>query len=121
MVHGHMSYICRIIVIFFFNETATTEIYPLSLHYALPISGAEEPRDHPRPSPQGRRQRQGRPGHRLDGPGPRARPRSEEHTSELQSQSNLVCRLLLEKKNYKPDTVSSIPHILHLHTRSMYR
>src|SRR2546430_5800590 len=79
---------------FFFNDTATTEIYTLSLHDALPISrdthyqrkiewvrrllephdgtagGAESDRD----------------------------LRSEEHTSELQSQSNLVCRLLLEKK-----------------------
>src|SRR2546430_3257003 len=76
---------------FFFNDTATTEIYTLSLHDALPIS-------------------------RLSGVSasvarlpkipPMLRPaswnlwqtRSEEHTSELQSQSNLVCRLLLEKK-----------------------
>src|SRR2546430_12501906 len=82
---------------FFFNDTATTEIYTLSLHDALPIS-------------------------KLVGEyycqvfartygletvslryfnvfGPRQDPgRSEEHTSELQSQSNLVCRLLLEKK-----------------------
>src|SRR2546430_7747985 len=76
-------------VFFFFNDTATTEIYTLSLHDALPISkliervgtvierihviGLEGERDY------------------VD--------RSEEHTSELQSQSNLVCRLLLEKKN----------------------
>src|SRR2546427_4530581 len=82
---------------FFFNDTATTEIYTLSLHDALPISG--------RPSPPVRRQS---PRHRT-GPCRRSRPvrrpapgrrpcRSEEHTSELQSQSNLVCRLLLEKK-----------------------
>src|SRR2546430_16953280 len=85
---------------FFFNDTATTEIYTLSLHDALPISSG------------GRSRRAGRPS-TPPTPGPgcsrrtrprRSRPpcrscRSEEHTSELQSQSNLVCRLLLEKKN----------------------
>src|SRR2546430_7572459 len=80
-------------MLFFFNDTATTEIYTLSLHDALPIS----------------RTRAVGCGRALPGaPGlgaglPRAaglrRGRSEEHTSELQSQSNLVCRLLLEKKN----------------------
>src|ERR1035438_10895452 len=67
---------------FFFNDTATTEIYTLSLHDALPIC--------PRPR---------RPD--VDGSGCRSpRPtRSEEHTSELQSLRHLVCRLLLEKKN----------------------
>src|SRR2546427_9692500 len=70
---------------FFFNDTATTEIYTLSLHDALPICAL-------RPRVDGER------GHcvqkkRLD-----VVARSEEHTSELQSQSNLVCRLLLEKK-----------------------
>src|ERR1039457_5943853 len=70
---------------FFFNDTATTEIYTLSLHDALPIS--------PRCSP--------------PWSAPAARdicrrwPRSEEHTSELQSPCNLVCRLLLEKKKKK--------------------
>src|SRR2546430_10310631 len=91
---------------FFFNDTATTEIYTLSLHDALPISEAL------------------RIAAKLDDRGPQyyvldalgwlaassgqarlaaqllgAAERSEEHTSELQSQSNLVCRLLLEKKN----------------------
>src|SRR5208337_5656503 len=70
---------------FFFNDTATTEIYTLSLHDALPISehvpqaggvGAALPF-----------------GHGVQ--------RSEEHTSELQSPMYLVCRLLLEKKNKK--------------------
>src|SRR5437588_2891764 len=78
---------------FFFNDTATTEIYTLSLHDALPILGL----------------RLGHPHHdhlllRVDperGAG-RAAPRSEEHTSELQSHSDLVCRLLLEKNNYNP-------------------
>src|ERR1041385_9551649 len=70
--------------IFFFNDTATTEIYTLSLHDALPISALTF-------------------GRRFGGP-PRPRrggasPRSEEHTSELQSRLHLVCRLLLEKKH----------------------
>src|SRR5260370_35015572 len=73
---------------FFFNDTATTEIYTLSLHDALPISVVRRKeaqkcgRRYPRPSACG-----------LHGAG-----RSEEHTSELQSHLNLVCRLLLEKK-----------------------
>src|SRR5256885_7819500 len=69
---------------FFFNDTATTEIYTLSLHDALPICGVL-------------------PGHDRADAGHRAvvgrrQGRSEEHTSELQSPCNLVCRLLLEKK-----------------------
>src|SRR2546430_8815011 len=76
-------------VIFFFNDTATTEIYTLSLHDALPICT--------RAAPAGRR----RCWRTFSSIAPRSRRhgRSEEHTSELQSQSNLVCRLLLEKKN----------------------
>src|SRR5256885_15785664 len=75
---------------FFFNDTATTEIYTLSLHDALPIC---------RPCADGR----GCPGLswrcRLRPWSPASRyRRSEEHTSELQSPCNLVCRLLLEKK-----------------------
>src|SRR3712207_8114105 len=85
---------------FFFNDTATTEIYTLSLHDALPISPRGRRRSRPRRSraplrvhpPQGRLP-QAAAAHR--GPGPR---RSEEHTSELQSRQYLVCRLLLEKK-----------------------
>src|SRR2546430_7600992 len=75
---------------FFFNDTATTEIYTLSLHDALPISAhLAHPVRHAVPGLAHRAARRvpGRPG-----------GRSEEHTSELQSQSNLVCRLLLEKK-----------------------
>src|SRR5437899_9577865 len=78
---------------FFFNDTATTEIYTLSLHDALPIYA-------------GRRCR----ARRADRPADRDRrrwhaaargARSEEHTSELQSLRHLVCRLLLEKKKKK--------------------
>src|SRR5712664_4851323 len=72
---------------FFFNDTATTEIYTLSLHDALPIH-----RVHPPWGPCSRNTR--------------TPSRSEEHTSELQSRSDLVCRLLLEKKK-KTDTKHS--------------
>src|SRR5689334_15618683 len=76
---------------YFVNETATTEIYTLSLHDALPISAADS-----RPeSPAGRHHRGRRGGGVASGATLR---RSEEHTSELQSQFHLVCRLLLEKK-----------------------
>src|SRR2546430_4738142 len=89
----------------FFNDTATTEIYTLSLHDALPIwiKGVETSKGivsaatviiiagawaNHLLTPLG-----------IDlGLVPKRAPRSEEHTSELQSQSNLVCRLLLEKK-----------------------
>src|SRR6266496_2310260 len=70
--------------LFFFNDTATTEIYTLSLHDALPIYRS--------PTPRGRPTRCGR-------TSSSATCRSEEHTSELQSRRDLVCRLLLEKKN----------------------
>src|SRR5256885_2217303 len=74
---------------FFFNDTATTEIYTLSLHDALPISRSRGRTSTPtRRSPSARRSR----------PACSRATRSEEHTSELQSPCNLVCRLLLEKK-----------------------
>src|SRR2546430_15601509 len=76
---------------FFFNDTATTEIYTLSLHDALPISRANRPKRAMEPFAVGRPS--------LTVCPPTASSlRSEEHTSELQSQSNIVCRLLLEKK-----------------------
>src|SRR5258707_6835070 len=82
-------------LLFFFNDTATTEIYTLSLHDALPISGPPPDQGRlrrPRECPQPRwwTDLRGRPRRLL---------RSEEHTSELQSRQYLVCRLLLEKKN----------------------
>src|SRR6266581_9315033 len=74
-----------VMVFFFFNDTATTEIYTLSLHDALPIWHALS--RHPRC------------GHSVTSSTPTAR--SEEHTSELQSPVHLVCRLLLEKNKKK--------------------
>src|SRR5438874_3658940 len=79
---------------FFFNDTATTEIYTLSLHDALPIFVRAVV------EAEGRRRQQLQPAK----PAVDARrwhPRSEEHTSELQSRRDLVCRLLLEKKKKK--------------------
>src|SRR2546430_9304546 len=89
---------------FFFNDTATTEIYTLSLHDALPISSPPH-RCPSRPCrrPDGGR---GRAGRGRDPSRGRGRCRSEEHTSELQSQSNLVCRLLLEKKKKEREHAS---------------
>src|SRR2546430_16739831 len=95
-----------ILLFFFFNDTATTEIYTLSLHDALPISQLGKILGdkfwQPSPLTCGANQHTFR--HR----------RSEEHTSELQSQSNLVCRLLLEKKKnrhtlFSTSTTSRLP------------
>src|SRR5690606_41359277 len=86
-------------VVLFCNAATTTAIYPLSLHDALPIFGGggdepdptvapttAEPTDEPTDDPT------------TDEPTDEPTDRSEEHTSELQSRENLVCRLLLEKK-----------------------
>src|SRR2546430_7405840 len=81
-------------VFFFFNDTATTEIYTLSLHDALPISTACTDNGVFNPL--------------NNASGTYTLTRSEEHTSELQSQSNIVCRLLLEKKNHNEQV---IPHV----------
>src|SRR5438132_6969579 len=94
---------------FFFNDPATTDIYTLSLHDALPISRdgrratrrlQRVPRDQEARSP--------------------CRPRSEEHTSELQSHSDLVCRLLLEKKkkNNNKNNPNQIQTSTTIHTRT---
>src|SRR3712207_9483339 len=89
---------------FFFNDTATTEIYPLSLHDALPISPpfavargshSASPASLARPSGADSASV-------LDRRSALAPLRSEEHTSELQSRQYLVCRLLLEKKKLLP-------------------
>src|SRR5207302_11273112 len=80
----------RTYTFFSFKDTPTTEIYTLSLHDALPISQVH--RRALRPRPAGRQEGGDLLGQYL---------RSEEHTSELQSRENLVCRLLLEKKNHE--------------------
>src|SRR5687768_17954670 len=82
------SCMCFFLCFFFFNDTATTEIYTLSLHDALPISTRRKSKE----TSSGRRSR---PSSRTSR---RTKRRSEEHTSELQSRLHLVCRLLLEKK-----------------------
>src|SRR5260370_33063190 len=99
-MHSHAShFLCLYADIpvhffFFFNDTATTEIYTLSLHDALPIS---------RNLPNCANDIMPMPNITVAALAVRAAPtwpmaRSEEHTSELQSHLNLVCRLLLEKK-----------------------
>src|SRR5215813_15639455 len=87
-----MCWLCFLVfcLFFFFNDTATTEIYTLSLHDALPISSSP-------PTPPAT----------SCSCSPPARMRSEEHTSELQSRPHLVCRLLLEKKKKPPETPKS--------------
>src|SRR5688572_31846420 len=85
---------------FFYNDTTTTEIYTLSLHDALPISGVAD--SSVAFTQNAARTLRNTPSTNLSIGGGSGRgnyvTRSEEHTSELQSQSNLVCRLLLEKK-----------------------
>src|SRR3712207_7711243 len=86
---------------FFFNDTATTEIYTLSLHDALPICGDERRAGRRRAARRVHAVPAGARGgaHRAAARRPAAHAgRSEEHTSELQSRQYLVCRLLLEKK-----------------------
>src|SRR2546430_17210167 len=96
----HCPHLYSMFFFFFFNDTATTEIYTLSLHDALPIlssSGAPRSRAVVTPASNSCFAAAGMISfwNRL---------RSEEHTSELQSQSNLVCRLLLEKKKTNGST-----------------
>src|SRR5438067_7471223 len=96
----------KLIILFFFNDTATTEIYTLSLHDALPISrglGRQRGR-----RSHGSRRRAGR--DPCD--------RSEEHTSELQSRFDLVCRLLLEKKKKNTFSRSYLFNVISNHDNS---
>src|SRR2546422_10987325 len=85
---------------FFFNDTATTEIYTLSLHDALPISQDELVRylEAQSSSAETSNEEDSLEDDRLRLIFTCCHPRSEEHTSELQSRLHLVCRLLLEKK-----------------------
>src|SRR2546426_7037612 len=101
----------RLLFFFFFNDTATTEIYTLSLHDALPIS-CNDPEIKAlclpfriarlRGASLIQRKRE------LSGHNDSIAERSEEHTSELQSPCNLVCRLLLEKKKKKNRTIQGL-------------
>src|SRR5438445_7696532 len=99
---------------FFFTDTATTEIYTLSLHDALPILYYGTCSALPKLL-------QGDCGEKAH------HDRSEEHTSELQSRQYLVCRLLLEKKNKTVQTVTvsdvgmGAARLLHARTRSRDR
>src|SRR3712207_7795555 len=101
---------------FFFNDTATTEIYTLSLHDALPISGAA--------TCNGVGENAGNTTNAIlcagsqkflwiEGAFEGNRARSEEHTSELQSRQYIVCRLLLEKKTQRITLIHQL-HLLHL-------
>src|SRR2546430_12747613 len=98
IIHNN-SITLSIFFFFFFNDTATTEIYTLSLHDALPIFAARGNYLLSVHNESRARAKQRHSDARVCG-----RDRSEEHTSELQSQSNLVCRLLLEKKKNKKHT-----------------
>src|SRR5438270_9852513 len=88
---------------FFFNDTATTEIYTLSLHDALPILPVADGEE-----PAVRIRAEARLVVRVGDANFASANRSEEHTSELQSQSNLVCRLLLEKKKKYTKSSSNV-------------
>src|SRR2546429_3231202 len=89
----------HIFLFFFFNDTATTEIYTLSLHDALPISHRRHAARDLRRGAGIARGHADEAGKALEGLMSREHVvRSEEHTSELQSRLHLVCRLLLEKK-----------------------
>src|SRR3712207_9092108 len=103
-----------IFILFFFNDTATTEIYTLSLHDALPIfARAHLARARGRLA-RVRVEVDGLEDGRVVGEVPEAvervegarAARSEEHTSEIQSRQYLVCRLLLEKKKQQYDQVT---------------
>src|SRR5690349_22788816 len=97
--------------LFFFNDPATTEIYTLSLHDALPISALPGLLMSTAPTWQAP----------TSGQPPLAshvNQRSEEHTSELQSRRDLVCRLLLEKKKKKTNRTTTQPHMNNMNNRT---
>src|SRR3712207_8128684 len=107
------------VIFFFFNDTATTEIYTLSLHDALPIFAVSTCVSRETAPPEATTKTRSPPSPSARRPPPSALAslapffvsagaRSEEHTSELQSRQYLVCRLLLEKKNKHTNSVSII-------------
>src|SRR5690348_18051432 len=107
--------------IFVCNDTATTEIYTLSLHDALPICWFAVSRSRPRRAPGAVDRRKSISPPVREGQGAN-RFRSEEHTSELQSPVHLVCRLLLEKKNnqrHNPICSSTIRRSLDHNTQDL--
>src|SRR5690606_40232689 len=95
------SLFLSLLLLFFFNDTPTTQIYTLSLHDALPISCEIVSSECRSPAP----------GASLNDVLHDRVHRSEEHTSELQSRENLVCRLLLEKKKKKENNNDNIDKI----------
>src|SRR5260370_31445835 len=114
-----MCWLHSLLFLFFFNDTATTEIYTLSLHDALPISNTTTWSRHSRRIEpislsayafcRGERGDVGRSRMAMDRSlRMKIHGRSEEHTSELQSHLNLVCRLLLEKKKKTDDTITPL-------------
>src|SRR5687768_17999231 len=99
---------------FFFNDTATTEIYTLSLHDALPIlADVGDPAPEARGGHAAPQRLLGDPQEVADVVGDL--PRSEEHTSELQSRLHLVCRLLLEKKKKQQTIIHSLTVLVNPH------
>src|SRR2546426_4956262 len=100
-LYTYLILYCYLCFFFFFNDTATTEIYTLSLHDALPIF--MEKTDHVLIAGEAARELALANGLTRSN----LRVRSEEHTSELQSPCNLVCRLLLEKKKNNLETNSA--------------
>src|SRR2546430_12458237 len=105
---------------FFFNDTATTEIYTLSLHDALPISLSFAINADSDTPPHIITKKVSPTITATDLVIRKNVPRSEEHTSELQSQSNLVCRLLLEKKKNIHNEASFNTHMSSINQHHTY-
>src|SRR5258708_14988134 len=104
-----MCHIITIVTFFFFNDTATTEIYTLSLHDALPILQHDRLMHAPENGFQGMELGlNGLITFLQMGTDLLLHHRSEEHTSELQSPDHLVCRLLLEKKKVAVQSDSAL-------------
>src|SRR3712207_8690471 len=103
----------RVLALFLFNDTATTEIYTLSLHDALPILASGMRHSSPKASPWTSAPI------RLTSTS-RSSARSEEHTSELQSRQYLVCRLLFEKKEISISCDWTTTHIKPILAKIMY-
>src|SRR5690349_23019011 len=114
-----IHYILYFYIFFFFNDSATTDIYTLSLHDALPIYLMSLKVNDPSPNLQTCKINHCR---KILFKLPKiCCTRSEEHTSELQSRRDLVCRLLLEKKKKKKKYIKIIKYkYKHLYTHTTY-